>query len=131
MKELNLKCLRKRKPKEIKKDRPTEFPNYNMLKQEFNQPAPNLFWSGDVTMYKINDNKFYIAVVLDLFSRMVIGYAISSRNDEVLVINAIKMAYEFRKCPSEVTFHSDQGSTYKSINYVNLLHFLKINQSFF
>lgn len=130
MKELNLKCLRKRKPKEIKKDRPTEFPNYNILKQEFNQPAPNLFWSGDVTLYKINDNKFYIAVVLDLFSRMVIGYAISSRNDESLVINTLKMAYEFRNCPSGVTFHSDQGSTYKSINYVNLLHTLKINQSF-
>ena len=81
-------------------------------------------------MYKINDNKFYIAIVLDLFSKMVIGYAISSRNDEFLVINALKMAYEFRNCPSGVTFHSDQGSNYKSINFINLLHVLKINQSF-
>ena len=126
MKKLNLK----RKPKKTKKDRPKTFPNFNKLKQEFNQPAPNLFWCGDVTMYKINDNKFYIAIVLDLFSKMVVGYAISSRNDEYLVINALKMAYEFRNCPLGVTFHSDQGSNYKSTNFINLLHILKINQSF-
>lgn len=130
MKEMNLKCIRTRRPKEPKKDRPTIFPEFNKLKQEFNQPAPNVFWSGDVTMYKINDNKFYIAVVLDLFSRMVIGYHVSPKNDESLVITALKNAYENRNYPNGVTFHSDQGSTYKSIKYTNLLHTLKIDQSF-
>ena len=81
-------------------------------------------------MFKINDNKFYIAVVIELYSRMVIGYHLSTKNDEALVITALKNAYEFRNRPTGVTFHSDQGSTYKSIKYTNLLHTLKISQSF-
>ena len=130
MKEMNLKCKRSRKPRIIEKEKPSSFPKFNKLKQQFNQPAPNLFWSGDVTMFKINDNKFYMAVVIELYSRMVIGYHLSTKNDEALVITALKNAYEFRNRPTGVTFHSDQGSTYKSIKYTNLLHTLKISQSF-
>ena len=130
MSEMNLHIKRRSRAKKEKNDRPTTFPVFNKLKQEFNQPAPNLFWSGDVTMVKIKNNRFYIAIVMDLFSRLVIGYYISTKNDATLVINALKNAYEQRNCPIGVTFHSDQGASYKSIQFRNLLYTLKISQSF-
>lgn len=81
-------------------------------------------------MVKIKNNRFYIAIVMDLFSRMIIGYTVSCKNDNNITINALKMAYESRNCPAGVTFHSDQGSNYTSNQYVNLLFSLKIKQSF-
>lgn len=67
---------------------------------------------------------------MDLFSRMIIGYTVSCKNDNNITVNALKMAYESRNCPAGVTFHSDQGSNYTSNQYVNLLSSLKIKQSF-
>ena len=130
MKELNIKSIRTRKKATKKKGSTISHPSFNKLQQNFIQSAPNLFWCGDVTQVNINDNKFYICVILDLFSRKVIAYRISSRNDEALTVNTFKAAYEERDNPEGLTFHSDQGVNYTSNQYRNLLHSLKVEQSF-
>lgn len=130
MHELNLKCIRTRPPKKNTGTNLKIFSSYNKLQQNFNQNLPNTFWCGDVTMVKINDNKYYICVVMDLFSRMIIGSQVSTQNNDMLTITALKNAYETRNHPTTVTFHSDQGSNYTSAQYRALLHSLKIEQSF-
>ena len=130
MKELNIKSIRTRKKVTKKKDTVISHPSFNKLQQNFTQSAPNLFWCGDVTQININDNRFYICVILDLFSRKAIAYRISSRNDESLTVNTFKSAYEERDNPEGLTFHSDQGVNYTSNQYRNLLHSLKVEQSF-
>ena len=130
MKELNLKSIRTKRKVAKKKNVTISHPSFNKLQQNFTQSAPNLFWCGDVTQVNINDNKFYICVILDLFSRKVIAYRISSRNDEALTVNTFNAAYEERDNPEGLTFHSDQGVNYTSNQYRNLLHSLKVEQSF-
>lgn len=130
MHELNLKCIRTKHPKKNSRTNLKFFSSCNKLQQNFNQSLPNTFWCGDVTMVKINGNKYYICVVMDLFSRMIIGSQVSTQNNDMLTITALKNAYEARKHPTGVTFHSDQGSNYTSKQYRALLHSLKIEQSF-
>ena len=130
MKELNIKSIRTRKKVAKKKNVTIIHPSFNKLQQNFTQNEPNLFWCGDVTQVNINDNKFYICVILDLFSRKVIAHKISSRNDDALTVNTFKYAYEERDNPEGLTFHSDQGVNYTSNQYKNLLHTLKVEQSF-
>ena len=129
MKDLNLKSKRRNFP--IKTDTAiTNFYFKNKLKQQFNQPVPNCFWVGDVTCVIINRNRFYICVVMDLFSRKILAYTVSCKNDVALTINTFKSAFELRNHPSGLTFHSDQGSNYTAIKYVQLLKTLKVEQSF-
>ena len=66
--------------------------------------------------------KLYLAAVLDLFSRFIVGWAVSAVNDRYVTINALKMALK-RRCPEIcLLHHSDQGSTYASEDYQSLLH---------
>ncbi len=102
----------------------------NYLKREFKQTAPNKFWVGDITAIFIKNNKFYLCVILDLFSRKVIAYRLSSQNNNNLSINTFKDAFEIRNHPTNLCFHSDQGTNYTSHEYRNLLKALKVKQSF-
>ena len=130
MKQLNLKSKRRKKPaKTAATNKPTTFYYKNKLKQNFTQSRPNVFWVGDVTEVKINSTRFYICVVMDLFSRRVVGYRVSSQNNSALTVNTFKDAFEFRKKPSGLSFHSDQGTNYTSVEYENLLRALKVEQS--
>lgn len=127
-KELGLVSKRRKRP--VKKaDKPKRFYYKNKLKQNFVQSRPNLFWVGDITEVKINSAKFYLCVVLDLFSRKVIAYRLSSQNNNKLTVNTFKDAFEARNRPNGLTFHSDQGSNYTSYEYVDLLKALKVEQS--
>lgn len=102
----------------------------NKLKRLFNQNAPNKYWVSDVTELRACKNKFYLCVILDLFSRKVIAYRLSSQNNTSLTINTFKDAYESRNRPCNLSFHSDQGSNYTSFEFKELLRFFKVNQSF-
>lgn len=75
-------------------------------------------------------NKFYLCAILDLFSRKVIAYRLSSQNNTQLTINTFKDAFESRNRPNDLSFHSDQGSNYTAYEFRDLLHSLKVNQSF-
>ena len=94
----------------------------NLLQQEFTAERPNQRWVGDTSELRIGENgKAYLAVVLDLFSRFVVGWAISAVNDRHLTIKALDMAVK-RRCPAVgLLHHSDQGSTYASEDYQAIL----------
>lgn len=79
----------------------------NKLKRQFNQTSPNKYWVGDITEVRVKRNKFYLCVILDLFSRKVVAYRLSSQNNTQLTINTFKDAYEGRNRPCELSFHSD------------------------
>ena len=94
----------------------------NILNREFTAPAPNQRWVGDTTEFVIGSSgKLYLAAILDLFSRFVVGWAISAVNDRHLAIRALDMAVK-RRCPSSgLLHHSDQGSPYASEDYQRVL----------
>lgn len=94
----------------------------NLLEQHFEAEAPNQKWVSDITYIWTEEGWLYLAVVLDLFSRMVVGYAMSHRIDRTLVIAALRMALFRRKFPRGVIVHSDRGSQYCSAEYQALLN---------
>jgi transposase InsO family protein len=94
----------------------------NLLNREFTALAPNLRWVGDTTEFAIGSSgKLYLAVILDLFSRYAVGWAISAINDRHLTMRALDAALK-RRCPdSGLLHHSDQGSPYASEDYQTVL----------
>ncbi|WP_172380269.1 IS3 family transposase [Vibrio sp. Vb339] len=101
----------------------------NLLKREFSVSTPNRVWCGDITYIWSGSKWTYLAVVLDLFSRRVVGWSLSDKPDTELVSKALDMAWEQRGCPKNVMFHSDQGCQYSSRNYRQRLWRYRITQS--
>ena len=101
---------------------------HNKLEQKFKQPTPNSVWVGDFTYIPAPSGFYYFAVILDLFSRKVIGYNVSTNHTCDLVVNAFKQALGSRKAPT--MFHSDRGSEYTSYAFSDLLDRLHVNASF-
>lgn len=83
--------------------------------------GPNQVWTADITYIRINNGFIYLAVVLDLFSRKVVGFAISKKIDGQLATDALKMAILRRKPPRGVIHHSDRGVQYLCDDYVEVL----------
>ena len=102
----------------------------NYLNQQFNTTRPNEVWVSDVTYFRFNNKNYYICAVLDLFSRMVIGYKIGKSNSTQLVKSTFKMAYADRQPVLPLTFHTDRGSNYHSKTFCACLRNLGITQSF-
>ena len=94
----------------------------NVLNRQFTADRPNQRWVGDTTELVIGDTgKLYLAAILDLFSRLVVGWAVSAVNDRHLTMKALDMALK-RRCPSAgLLHHSDQGCTYASEDYQAVL----------
>jgi putative transposase len=94
----------------------------NLLERRFDAVGPNQRWVGDTTEFVIGGSgKLYLAVVLDLFSRFVVGWAVSAVNDRHVTIKALEMALK-RRCPDAgLLHHSDQGCTYASEAYQAVL----------
>ena len=94
----------------------------NLLDRQFEADAPNQRWVGDTTEFVIGSSgKLYLAAVLDLFSRFIVGWAVSAVNDRHVTIKALEMALK-RRCPDiGLLHHSDQGCTYASEDYQDLL----------
>lgn len=90
----------------------------NLLARRFEAEMPNQRWAGDTTELRIGESgRLFLAVIIDLFSRFAIGWALSAVNDRHLAIKALEMAVR-RRCPDEgLLHHSDQGSTYASEDY--------------
>lgn len=92
----------------------------NLLNQEFTATAKNQRWVGDTTELRIGpsgDIKLYLAAILDLYSRFVVGWALSSVNDRHLALKALDMAVRRRRPADGLVFHSDRGSPYASEDY--------------
>lgn len=101
----------------------------NTLERQFAVAKPNQVWCGDVTYIWTGKRWAYLAVVLDLFARKPVGWALSLSPDSQLTGKALTMAYECRGKPQGVMFHSDQGSHYTSRRYRQLLWRYQITQS--
>ncbi len=86
----------------------------NLLACEYDVQQPNQVWCGDITYVWAGGRWHYLAAVLDLHTRRVVGWAMSDKPDAELAIKALEMAYQQRGCPSGVLFHSDQGCQYGS-----------------
>lgn len=104
-----------------------EIPNH--LDRQFAVTAPNQVWVGDVTYVWAGNRWMYLAVVIDLFARKPIGWAMSLSPDSKLTGKALTMAFESRGKPEDVMFHSDQGTHYTSRYYRQLLWRYQIKQS--
>ena len=90
----------------------------NVLARQFTAAAPNQRWVGDTSEFLVGPSgKIYVAAIIDLFSRYVVGWAMSAINDRHLTVKALEMAIK-RRCPDAgLLHHSDQGSTYASEDY--------------
>ena len=86
----------------------------DLVKRDFNPTAPNRLWVSDITYVWTDDGWAYLAVVLDLFSRLVVGWAIANHMRSTLVLDALERAVMLREVDGELTHHSDRGSQYAS-----------------
>jgi putative transposase len=101
----------------------------NRLDRVFNVPVANRFWAGDVTYIGTQQGWMYLAVVIDLYSRRVVGWATSGSCDTFLVIRALQVALDTRRPEPNLMFHSDQGSNYASLAFQQFLREQTIVQS--
>lgn len=117
MREMELCAKPKRSKPMGTKRRAGVTPAPNLLNREFTALAPNTRWVSDTTFVWTSEGWLYVAVILDLFSRLVVGWAMGEHNDEELVSRALEMALLRREPPAEMLLHSDQGSPYTSQGY--------------
>jgi len=128
MKQLNLTSCQFSKHSYKKAEQPhVTIPN--TLGRSFDVAQPNTVWCGDVTYIWTGNRWAYLAVVMDLFARKPIGWALSFSPNSQLTGQALSMAFEARGKPKNVMFHSDQGCHYTSKEYRQLLWRYKIKQS--
>ena len=121
---------RRRIPHTTQRD-PKALPAPNVLNQDFSSPAPDRKWVGDITYIDTAEGWLYLAAVLDLFSRRVVGWAMDEQMETSLVQNAWKMAVSQRTPSTELLHHSDQGSQYTSDLYQRSLatHHCQVSMS--
>lgn len=105
-------------------------PKKNVVRQQFQVTQPNHTWVSDVTCFKLNERYYYVCVILDLYSRMVIAYKISKKNSTQLITGTFKLAYNQRMPSFGLIFHSDRGSQYTSNRFQKLLLEYSVTQSF-
>ncbi|HAS3629906.1 TPA: IS3 family transposase [Vibrio cholerae] len=101
----------------------------NLLAQDFNAEAPNQKWAGDITYVATSEGWLYLAVIIDLYSRQVVGWSMDTRMTATLVCDALSMALFRRGFPEQVIVHSDRGSQYCSNDYRDIITAYNLKQS--
>ena len=130
MKGMQLPKMSTIKPKFKTAKQSDSLPCPNILKQKFNPKAPNIAWCSDITYIKVENRFYYLCVIIDLFSRRVIAYHISSKIDTKLVLDTFEIALKERNYPKGTIFHSDRGSQYTSADFRKRLDNAGFIQSF-
>ena len=102
----------------------------NLLNREFKAERMNQKWVSDITYFKLKNYPVYLCVVLDLFSRRVVGYKVSKKCSTNLVTASFRKAFEERGNPEGLMFHSDRGSQYVSETFRKILRDCSVTQSF-
>jgi putative transposase len=93
----------------------------NLLNRDFKVSKPDVAWVSDITYIRTDEGWLYLATVIDLFSRRIIGYKLNNRMTKDLVIGALQKAMKARCYPKGVIVHSDRGSQYASNEYKAVL----------
>lgn len=101
----------------------------NLLKRNFQADAPNQKWAGDITYLYTSEGWLYLAVMIDLHSRTVVGWSMNTRMTASLVCDALTMALFKRGRPKDVIVHSDRGSQYASQAYRKIIDQYDLRQS--
>jgi putative transposase len=101
----------------------------NLLNRDFTPSSANTAWVSDITYIWTHEGWLYLAVVIDLFSRRVVGWSLSNRMKKGLVIDAFMNAYKTRKPAPGLLFHSDRGSQYASKKFRKILEHYDVTQS--
>jgi len=102
----------------------------DLIKRKFTAPAPDVAWCGDMTEIVTGEGKLYLATVIDLYSRRILGYAMGAHHDADLVVAALNMAAVTRGGDvAGVIFHSDRGSEYCSADFGRACARWKVHQS--
>jgi transposase InsO family protein len=121
MKKHGIKAKAKRKFK-ITTDSKHKFPvAENILERNFSPKATNMSWAGDITYIQTKEGWLFLAVIIDLFSRRVVGWSMNERITRELTLNALKMAIRQRNPGAGLIHHTDRGSQYASFDYQRLL----------
>ena len=102
----------------------------NIVARKFSVAKPNNVWVGDVTYFRVKERMFYICAILDLYSRRIIAYRISTSNSTRLTKSTMSDALAIRQPTTGLVFHSDQGTNYTARAYRELLAKHGIVQSF-
>ena len=121
MKRQSLRARAARKYKATTNSKHTLAVAPNLLAQDFSAKAPNQKWVSDITYLWTDEGWVYLAVIIDLYSRLVVGWALAERMTADLVCQALQMALWRRKNPKGVLLHSDRGGQYCSTSYRALL----------
>lgn len=131
MRDMGIKSIRKEAKSLYDKEKKR---NRNLLQQQFNPLKPNQVWVSDITMFRLNKKIFisasYICVILDLYSRAVVGYKIGIKNSTQLTKSTFNLAYINRQPQSGLIFHSDNGGNYCCRTFQTYLLKLNVEQSF-
>ena len=93
----------------------------NLINMNFNPVGPDQVWAGDVSYLKTGEGWLYLAIVMDLYSRRIVGWHLSKRMTTDLINKAFIKAHNLRKPPKGIVFHSDRGSQYTSSSFRSLL----------
>jgi transposase InsO family protein len=121
MRKANLRSRTKKKFKATTDSRHNLPVAGNLLNQNFTAQAPDSVWVGDITYIATQEGWLYLAVLIDLYDRQVVGWATSPRINRQLAIDALQMALDRRNPSQGLLHHSDRGSQYASGDYQNLL----------
>ena len=117
----DIKAKQARRHKRTMTHREPQFASENHLNRVFKANQPNQKWVSDITFIHTHQGYLYLAMVMDLYSRAIIGWAMSHRINGQLVLDALTMAIGQRGEPEQVLVHSDQGSQYTAYAYQQLL----------
>lgn len=129
MKESDLEVKTKRKFKATTDSNHNNPIAPNLLDRKFDVHQPNSYWVGDITYVPTEEGWLYLATVIDLYSRKVIGWSMDSRMKADLVNNALLMAIWQRKPKADLVWHTDRGSQYASSSHKSILKQHHITQS--
>ena len=121
MRRLNLKVIQRQAYRVTTQRKDAHPVAENLINQDFNPEKTNQVWAGDVTYLRTHEGWMYLAIVMDLYSRRIIGWAIHKRMTVDLVSRAMQMAINLRNPDTGLVFHSDQGSQYTSKAFGTLL----------
>jgi len=101
----------------------------NLLERNFKAEKPNQKWAGDISYLYTSEGWLYLAVIIDLYSRAVVGWSVSERMTSALVCDALNMGLWRRGMPKDVIVHSDRGSQYCSKDYRKIIKENDLSQS--
>lgn len=128
MQEMGLSSVRVDAKKQFK--RKQQYEKQNLLKREFTAGHPNQIWVSDITYFKVKSYWVYLCIILDLYSRKIVGWRVSRNMSTNLVTATFKAAFQERGQPQNLTFHSDRGKQYISKALTGLFQRYGVKQSF-